>query len=439
LEIGIIDADLIGRKNQRFPNLACMKLAAYHKEKGHSVKLIIDYRDLFSKYIELEQDKEPTFEFLMLDDTSKKGFVRYYKEEDISYDKILISKVFTDTPIPLQIKHLNICEYGGTGFYYEKAKPLPDEIEHHIPDYHLYDMWVKHKLNSGVKPKALRYFTDYSIGFLTRGCFRKCEFCVNKNYDKAVKHSPVYEFLDVKRPKLCFLDDNFFACSEWKNIIQDVVAVNKKFQFKQGLDERLLSDDKIHQLVSWKYDEDYIFAFDNIADKELIEIKLKRIFELYPDFRKRLKFYVLCGYDRNGKWNQEFWERDIKETFERIFILSKYSALPYIMRYEKCYTSKYSSTYTNLASWCNQPSIFKKFSYKLFCQCRGMSNENYKKYKRNIEKYLNDGHSKGSTWRSMEELEQESPKIAYQYFDIVPDSLLQYGNGKNFTGHVLSE
>ena len=34
LKVAIIDADLIGRKKHRFPNLVCMKLSAYHKMGG---------------------------------------------------------------------------------------------------------------------------------------------------------------------------------------------------------------------------------------------------------------------------------------------------------------------------------------------------------------------------------------------------------------------
>ena len=68
--------------------------------------------------------------------------------------------------------------------------------------------WIK----NGAKPKEFTYYKDYSIGFLTRGCFRQCQFCVNKHYKKCVKHSNITEFMDKDRPKLCFLDDNFFAC-----------------------------------------------------------------------------------------------------------------------------------------------------------------------------------------------------------------------------------
>ena len=31
MRIGIIDADLMGRKQHRFPNLCCMKISGYYK------------------------------------------------------------------------------------------------------------------------------------------------------------------------------------------------------------------------------------------------------------------------------------------------------------------------------------------------------------------------------------------------------------------------
>ena len=390
MNIAIIDADLIGRQKHRFPNLACMKISAYYKQNGNVVELKTDYKNL---------DK---------------------------YDKVFLSKVFTDTPVPDNIINLPNVEYGGTGFYYDKAPRLLYEIEHIKPDYHLYDGWVAEKIQNGGKAKDFIYYTDYSIGFLTRGCFRQCEFCVNKNYKKCELHSDVLEFMDESRPKLCFLDDNFFACSDWKKIISEVKATGKRFQFKQGLDERLLTDDKIHELMTWKYDGDFIFAFDNIEDKDIIEKKLQRIFELYPTTKKHFKFYVLCGYDRNEKWDESFWDQDIKDTFERIRILSKYSALPYIMRYEKCYSSNFSGVYSTLAAWCNQPSFFKKLSYRDFCRCKAMGTK-YSKYKRDFDSYLADGNQKGVAWQYMERLEKEFPDIAKEYFDFVPYKIAEYG------------
>ena len=226
--------------------------------------------------------------------------------------------------------------------------------------------------------------------------------------------------MDESRPKLCFLDDNFFACPQWKELIADVKATGKRFQFKQGLDERLLTDDKIHELMGWNYDGDYIFAFDNIEDKPLIVSKLRRIRELYATTKKHFKFYVLCGYDRNGKWDENFWKKDIADTFDRIKTLAEYGALPYIMRYEKCYTSKFDGVYTTLAAWCNQPSIFHKFSYRDYCRCKGMGDKNYTKYKRDFDAFLNEVGKKGSAWRYMEQLEELYPDIAETYFDFTP-------------------
>lgn len=349
MRVAIIDADLIGRKRHRFPNLACMKISSYHKGLGDYVELLTSYQIL-------------------------------------GWDRIYVSKVFTDTEVPDEVLSAPNVTYGGTGFFYDKAPDLPPEIEHAFPDYHLYDEWVQAKLDAGSKRKDYVYYLDYSIGFLTRGCFRKCEFCVNKKYDHCFPHSPLSEFMDPDRPKLCFLDDNFFACPKWEPIIEEVKATGKRFQFKQGLDERLLTDKKIHQLMSWKYDGDYVFAFDNIEDKEVIEKKLARFYELYPDNKRNLKFYVFCGFSNTGGG-------DIATVFERARILRKYNALPYVMRYKAVYGSRWEGMYANLAAWCNQPAFFRKKTFREFCFLRGKASVRY-----------------------MEEFEREYPDIAQEYF-----------------------
>jgi len=231
------------------------------------------------------------------------------------------------------------------------------------------------------------------------------------------------EFLDPNRPKICFLDDNFFACENWREIIAEVKAAGKRFQFKQGLDERLLDDEKIHEMMTWKYEKDWIFAFDNIDDWQIIESKLKRIAELYPESKRRSKFYILCGFDRSGKYDNEFWLSDIENVFKRCFLLAKHSALPYIMQYEKVDESEYRGLYIVMASWCNQPNIFKKFDFATFAMCKGMPKAAYKKYKRDIDEYLSDGGKKGVEWRRLEEFQKRHREIAEEWFHIVPDSL----------------
>lgn len=261
MRIAVIDAEIVGKARHRFPNLCSMKISAYHKSIGDSVELKTDYDNL---------------------------------EE---YDKVYISKVFTKTEVPESVLSMPNVTYGGTGFYYDKAPSLPPEIEHIMPDYHLYDEWVYARIASGVKRSEFTYYLDYSIGYLTRKCFRGCEYCVNRNYKKVEAASPLSEFMDESRPKLCFLDDNFFGYPRWQELIQPVIESGKRFQFKQGLDERLLTVEKIKAMSEWKYDNEMIFAFDNIDDKDLIISKLELIRKTVPGWRRELKFYVFCGFD----------------------------------------------------------------------------------------------------------------------------------------------
>ena len=400
VQVAIIDADIVGKKKHRFPNLACMKLSSYYKGLGNNVTLKTDYEHL----------------------------------ED--FNKVFISKVFTATPIPEDVLTLPNVEYGGTGFFYDKAKPLPYEIEHCKPDYHLYDEWVTDCISNGANPKEFEYYTDYSIGFLTRGCFRQCPFCVNRNHKQCVSHSPLSEFIDENRPKLCFLDDNFFACPKWESLLQPVLESGKRFQFKQGLDERLLTKDKILQMSQWKYDGEVIFAFDNIEDKDLITSKLQLVRTTVPEWKRGLKFYVFCGFDKTNTYDTEFWERDIANLFERIHILKQYGALPYIMRYEKVYESEYSSFYAVVTAWCNQPSFFKNSTFRVFSQCRGMRRDGYQKYKQDIEGYLRDIGVKGSSWLAMEMVANQFPAIANKYFDFIGKPTGQYEWLDNLLGGI---
>lgn len=357
-----------------------MKLSGYYKELGNGVELKMDYENLEC------------------------------------YDKVFISKVFTDTPINENVLSLPNVEYGGTGFFYDKAPKLPDEVEHHMPDYHLYDDWVNKKLLDGGKRQDYTYYLDWSIGFMTRGCIRGCSFCVNKNYKQCVLHSNLKEFLDESRPYICLLDDNVLACKDWRNVFNELIATGKKFQFKQGCDERLLTDEKCEVLFNQsKWIGDRIFAFDNIKDKDLIERKLQMI---RRHTNSQIKFYTFCGYnhDNLGVYDEDFWLKDIVDLFERIRILMSYGCLPYVMRYKDYELSPYRGIYITAASWCNQPSFFRKMSFEEFSKARGMSNEDYKKYKMDFKSYLADGGKKGSCWRYYDEFEKRHPEIADKYF-----------------------
>lgn len=352
MKIGIIDADLLCRKKHRFPNLACMKISSYHKQQGHDVTLLLSWEDL------------------------------------TDYDKVFVSKVFTDTKIPDGVLHHSNVEFGGTGFYFERAPALPDEIEHCMPDYHLYDDFVDSKIQSGARKTEFKFFLDYSIGFLTRGCFRKCGFCVNQKYDRVSLHSPLSEFYDPSRPKICLLDDNFLGYPGWRDLLREIQETGRSFRFNQGLDERLLTDEKCELLFQSRYDRDVTFAFDSIKDYALIEQKLKLI-RKYTS--RQIRFYVLCAFESQD-------ERDIRDLFARIELLMRYQCIPYVMRYELWQRSPYKGLYATIARWCNQPNFIRKKSFREFVFDTPGQNKSAPKYALDFER--------------------QHPEIATKYFDM---------------------
>jgi len=353
-KIGLIDADLLDN-GTRHPNIALMKISAYMRDKGYKPNLLLDYKHL---------DK---------------------------YCKIFLSKVFTTTEIPIDLKEHKNIESGGTGFLFDKAPDLPHRMEHHMPDYRLYDKYIKKEIKRGIKPKKFSDYKAYSIGFATRGCFRKCEFCVNKKYDKVIRHTKISKFLDKERPYIYLWDDNILGYKKWYEVFDELKKIGKRFQFRQGLDIRLMTEAKAKALAEAKYIGDYIFAFDYLKDKKITERNLK-IWRKYC--KKTTKLYLLCAYESQGV-------EDIKSIFERIAILMRYRCLPYIMRYNdgdhSYLQSEFKGMYINLARWCNQPNFFKKKSFRQYCMANGR---------------------KSSTVRYMRDFQKKHPAVAKKYFDM---------------------
>lgn len=395
MRVAIIDADLLGRRKQRFPNLVSEKLSSYWKERGADVVLKLNYEDLDS------------------------------------FDHVYISKVFTDTWVPEWIQEaVNMdtgetnlppnIHVGGTGFFFAHAPNLDEEIEHHMPDYHLYDEWINGEVDKAEKESLrtkkkfnkkkflvqFKEYTDYSIGFVTRGCFRKCKFCVNQKYGHVFRHSKIEEFYDPDRKKICLLDDNVLGSPDWRKILNELISTDRKFKFKQGMDERLLTDEKCEILFSAKYDGDYTFAFDKVEEYDLIHEKLKMIRRHTQS--TNIKFYVLVGFESID-------EKDIENMWRRVELLLHYQCLPYIMRYQNknetpWKDSPYRGMYITMARWCNQPSLVKKMSFRQFCEANQLLHKNK--------------DTLCSSMKALVDFENDYPELATKYFDLRFDSKL---------------
>lgn len=280
MKIGLIDVD-----GHNYPNLPLMKISAWHKSKGDTV----EWYDALQGFIE-------------------------------KYDKVYLSKVFSFTPdyeLPIYADEI---ERGGSGycislvdgkeiFDKSKDKELPYEIEHIYPDYSIY-------------PEA----KDTAYGFLTRGCPRGCDFChvATKEGKCSRKVADLKEFWDGQK-HIELLDPNILASSEWKELLQQLIDSKAGVNFNQGLDIRLMTDEKAEMLSQIKLDHIH-FAWDRYEDKEIIEPKFKVFRQKSKVHPHHLQVYVLCG-DR---------EKNIREEdLYRIYWLRDNGYAPYVMLYDK--------------------------------------------------------------------------------------------------------
>lgn len=191
MRIGLVAVD------SKHPNLALMKISAYHKNNGDHVEWL---------------------------------------DSDSRYDIVYMSKIFNYTPDFGGAIHSDRILKGGTG--YDIHSRLPEEMEFVTPDYSIYP---------DIDDKT-------AYGFLTRGCPNKCKWCVVPR-----KEGPVRPYMDVDdvatdgRNKLVLMDNNILACEYGLQQIAKIADRGYRVDFNQALDARLVTEDvaKLLARVRW--------------------------------------------------------------------------------------------------------------------------------------------------------------------------------------------
>ncbi len=219
MKVGLIDVD-----GHNFPNLALMKISAWHKKQGDDVEWCFPMSH---------------------------------------YDIVYQSKVFDDTYSPdiEWTPQADKIVKGGTGYGLDNA--LPPEIEHIYPDYGIYPELTK----------------DRCFGYLTRGCPRHCDFCIvgEKEGLKSTKVADLSEFWRGQK-NIVLLDPNILACKDRMDLLDQLIESKAIVDFSQGLDIRLTNEavaDKLNKIRVKRLH----FAWDN--PKQDLTPYFKRFTEAY--------------------------------------------------------------------------------------------------------------------------------------------------------------
>lgn len=375
--IGLCDADLLDN-GTRHPNLALMKIAGFLFDNHIPFELILEQKANLDRYEHVFMSRVFTFTNLPEFYTRAKGTADESKFHiggtGFYANKTKITEFRKNREEDFH--RLEYDEYLNTLYNHRGGhKQKGIDMARQMPYYHLYDEFVEQQVKAGFKREKYKDYQKYSIGFLTRGCVRHCPFCINKLENQVCRYSKLEWFLDnerderghLVRPYIYLWDDNFLAAdrSVWEPLLQELIDTKRPFQFRQGLDERMLAQSPDGELMAQmlaksKYHGDFIFAFDNWKERELIERALKIWKRHNP--KKGTKFYLFCGFRLTEHSHERFY-KDIWELFQRIKLLMSYGCVGYVMRHEDYKKYKISNLYIQIARWCNQQQFYKKMSF----------------------------------------------------------------------------
>jgi len=300
----LIDVDAVNRKkySKGFPNLALMRISAYHKARGDEVE--------------------------------------WWWTDLIHYDIVYMSKVFSDTYSPDVPEPMNADKVikGGTGyaislvdgkevFDKEKHKDLPPDIEKMFPDYSIYPQF------------------DFAVSMTSRGCPRGCSFCIvgSKEGRCSRKVADVKDFWCGQK-EIKVLDPNITACREKRDLMKQYSETGAWIDFTQGIDIRLTDEADINDLNRMKIGTIH-FAWDNPKDD--LEAKFRMFSEQYRIKDRRRKI-VYCLTNFNST---------MEENLYRIYTLRDLGYNPYVMIYNK---PSAPQEIKDLQRWCNDRMIFNK-------------------------------------------------------------------------------
>ena len=228
--------------NSKYAPLGLMKISAMLKRQGHEVSFIKGRKIFPEKFDQIYITSLFTFWYKITIETIL-FYKHHYPKAEIKTGGIFASLM------PNYIKqHTGIAPHFG----------LIPEAEKEIPDL---------SMNS----------SESSIVFTSRGCIRKCGFCIVPKVEGDLKPIEGWErYVDLSKPNITFWDNNWFAKGMTElekdvKIIRDLIKRGiREVDFNQGLDARIFNDD-IAKLLEGIPIKPIRFAFDNMSEDGFVQ------------------------------------------------------------------------------------------------------------------------------------------------------------------------
>jgi hypothetical protein len=282
----------------KWPNLALMKLSAWHKSQGDQVE--------------------------------------WFYPLSGEYDRVYASKIFDFTPDCPYLPEGTIR--GGSGYGNYEITLTPEQ-EKAFPDYSLYPEW------------------NAAIGFTTRGCVRRCPFCIVPIKEGRLRVvGDIYDFWNGQR-KIVLLDNNLTAApmEHFRRVLRQIIDNNLQADFSQGWDIRLLSEEHAALLSKVRVGRSghHHFAWDNPGDEEAVRRGISLLSKRMP--LRRIIFYVLIGFDTTPE-----------EDLHRVEVLRSLGVDSFVMPYDK--RDPYQRQF---ARYVNRKPIFKSATWDEYRNGRG--------------------------------------------------------------------
>lgn len=220
----------------RYPPLGLLKISTFHKKQGD----IVHYQRGCSE-APFYPDKIYITSLFTWAWKSVHDTVAFYKANYQKSDVILGGIYASMMPKHASLSGAQIF----TGVF--------NEVENLLPDYSLVPDW------------------DSSIVFSSRGCINDCPFCaVPKLEPKFECKKSIRNLIYPGHKKIILWDNNLLASPYWKEILNEIKELNLTVDFNQGIDLRLMTEEKAHIIHSMKKNLVRV-AFDNLNEIDEIE------------------------------------------------------------------------------------------------------------------------------------------------------------------------